>query len=88
MPDRTDSAVQESLDLEVAPDIVVLVKRLTELMECIRRAVGESQDARERSHRMGLEEITRELDMGRLRLTRARQILEQYLVNGPKGDRV
>jgi len=25
--------------------------------------------------------------MGRLRLTRARQILEQYLVNGPKGDR-
>ncbi len=86
MAERTDSAVQESLDLEVAPDIVVLVKSLTELKECIRRAASESQEARERSHRMGLDEITRELDMGRLRLTRARQILEQYLVNGPEGD--
>ena len=81
MESSSDLGAQESLELEVETDLVTLVRRLTELMECIRRAIGECQDARQRSELMGLAEITRELDMGRLRLVRARQVLDRLLAD-------
>lgn len=70
---------QERLDLDVETDLISLVRGLTELTECIRRAIDECERARQRSALMGLDEITHELDFGRLRLVRARQVLDRSL---------
>jgi hypothetical protein len=85
MVETADKMGQESLDIRVEPNLVVMVKRLTELVECIRRALAESEEARERSDLMGLNEVTHELDIGRVRLSRARQLLERHLTGGEPG---